>query len=87
MEGQWTQSKIFKGRSAHSSQPHLGLNAVESLFDFLGKLPEHILILEIDGGTNYNTIPVQAHLEFDLVPLKGMTVNCRLLRIFEKIRI
>ncbi len=85
-EGQSTQSKIFKGHAAHSSQPHLGVNAVESLFHFLGQLPHQILVLEMDGGTNHNTIPVQAFLEFDLVSLQGMTMNRKILKVYEKVQ-
>ena len=85
-ESQSTQSRIFRGRSSHSCQPHLGINAVESLFRFLENLPDRILVIEMDGGTNYNTIPVQALLEFDLVGLEGTTVNRKVLRIYEKIQ-
>ena len=85
-EGQSAQSKIFKGHASHSCQPHLGINAVESLFDFLCQLPHQILVLEMDGGTSHNTIPVQALLEFDLVGLQGMTVNRKILKIYEKIQ-
>ena len=85
-EGRSTQSKIFRGQASHSCQPHLGVNAVESLFHFLGQLPRQILILEVDGGTNHNTIPVQALLEFDLVSLQETTVNCKILKVYEKIQ-
>ena len=85
-EGRSAQSKVFKGHAFHSSQPHLGVNAVESLFHFLSQLPRRILILEIDGGTHYNTIPVQAFLEFDLVALREMTVSEKVLKVYEKIQ-
>ena len=84
-EGQSTQCKMFKGQAAHSSQPQLGVNAIEKTIDFLGQLPEQLLVLEIDGGTNYNTIPVQSLLEFDLVSLMEPTVNSKLLKIYKKI--
>ena len=84
-EGQSTQCKMFKGRAAHSSQPLQGENAIEKLFDYLGQLPDQLLLLEIDGGTNYNTIPVQSLVEFDLVSLEQETVNQKLLKIYKKI--
>lgn len=85
-EGQSTQCKMFKGKATHSSQPQLGTNAVEKTFDFLKNLPDQLLVLEIDGGTNYNTIPVQALLEFDLIHLSCQTVNQKILKIYEKIQ-
>lgn len=84
-EGQSTQCKMFKGKAAHSSQPQLGENAVEKLFEYMKMLPDQILILEVDGGTNYNTIPVHSLIEFDLVSLQGLTVNQKLLHIYNKV--
>ncbi len=84
-EGQSAQCKIFKGIAAHSSQPLKGVNAIENLFAYLQHLPDQILLLEVDGGTNYNTIPVQSLIEFDLVTLSGVTVNQKILQIYEKI--
>ncbi len=85
-EGQSTQSKMFRGKATHSSQPHLGINAIENLFNYLEQLPDHLLVLEMDGGTNYNTIPVYALLEFDLVSLQGSTINKKVLEIYQKIK-
>lgn len=62
-----TQSRLFKGKAAHSSTPHLGENALRKLFDYLTQLPESVTIMEIDGGTSHNTIPAQAFIEIDLV--------------------
>jgi acetylornithine deacetylase/succinyl-diaminopimelate desuccinylase-like protein len=83
--GQSTQSRIFKGRATHSSQPQLGENAIDKLMAYLGQLPDQILLIEADGGTNYNTVPVQAVLEFDLVSLPVTTVNQKLLGLYNKI--
>ena len=84
-EGQSTQCKMFKGVASHSSQPLNGENAIEKLFNYLDQLPEQLLLIEVDGGTNYNTIPVQSLVEFDLISLKGVTVNQKLLKIYKKI--
>ncbi len=84
-EGQSAQCKIFKGVPAHSSQPQKGENAIEKMFDYIDQLPEHLLLLEVDGGTNYNSIPVQSLVEFDLVSLAGTTVNQRVLKIYKSI--
>ena len=84
-ESQSAQCKIFRGRPTHSSQPQKGVNAIEKLIEYLEQLPEQILVLEIDGGTNHNTIPTQAALEFDLIPMQNMTVNQKIVRIYKKI--
>ncbi len=84
-EGQSAQCKIFKGVAAHSSQPLKGENAIEKMFGYMDQLPQQLLLLEADGGTNYNSIPVQSLVEFDLVPLQGVTVNQKLLQVYEKI--
>ncbi|MFZ3229575.1 MAG: M20/M25/M40 family metallo-hydrolase [Pseudobdellovibrio sp.] len=60
-----TQSKIFSGKSAHSSTPHLGDNAIVKMLEFLLKMPDNMLIIEADGGTQFNTIPNQAMVELD----------------------
>lgn len=61
-----TQSKIFSGKSAHSSTPHLGDNAINKMFEYLQKLPENLVIVDIDGGTRFNTIPSQAFVEIEI---------------------
>jgi succinyl-diaminopimelate desuccinylase len=60
-----TQSKIFKGKPAHSSTPHLGESAIKKVFDYLLQLPEGIVVMEIDGGVNFNSVPSHAFLEID----------------------
>ncbi|MCB0377185.1 MAG: M20/M25/M40 family metallo-hydrolase [Bdellovibrionales bacterium] len=85
-ESQSAQGKVFRGRAAHSALPHMGENAILKLVEYLNQLPEKLLLLEIDGGTNYNTVPIQSILEFDLIPLKETTLNQKLLKIFDKIK-
>ncbi len=65
LESTSTQSKIFSGKSAHSSTPHLGENAIVKMFDYLQKMPENMVLVEVDGGTRYNSIPNQAMVELD----------------------
>lgn len=64
-----TMSKSFHGKSAHSSTPHLGESAVTKLFEYLKSLPEDLVIMEVEGGVNFNTIPSTAFLEID--PFSG----------------
>lgn len=81
-----TQSRIFKGKSAHSSTPHLGDNAIFKLFSYLKELPDGLAILEIDGGTNYNTVPSHAMLELDFVSHLKNPVKQKLLSLFSAIQ-
>ncbi len=61
-----TQTKIFSGRSAHSSTPQLGESAAIKMFEFLNQLPDHVVIVDIDAGTRVNMIPNQAMVELDV---------------------
>lgn len=62
-----TQSRIFSGKAAHSSAPELGENAIIKMLDYLSQLPEGIAVMDLDGGTSYNSVPGSAVLEIDLV--------------------
>lgn len=65
LESTSTQSKIFAGKSAHSSTPHLGENAIVKMLEYLEKMPENMVVIEADGGTRYNSVPNQAMVELD----------------------
>ncbi len=67
MESVTSQSKIFSGKAAHSSDPSLGDNAIIKMLEYLVRLPEGIVIMELDGGINHNTVPASAVLEIDIV--------------------
>ncbi len=62
-----TQSKIFSGKAAHSSTPHLGDNAIVKMLQYLAQLPTGLAVMGLDGGVNFNTVPAYAVLEIDLV--------------------
>jgi succinyl-diaminopimelate desuccinylase len=64
-ESTTTQTKLFFGKSAHSSAPHLGESAVLKMFEYLEQMPDSVVIMEVDGGTNFNTVPANAMLEMD----------------------
>lgn len=81
-----THSRLFRGKSAHSSTPHLGESAIIKLFDFLKDLPDGMAILEIDGGTASNTIPSNAMLELDMVSHLQNPIKHRLIHIYDCIR-
>ncbi len=67
LESTSSQSKIFSGKAAHSSQPDLGENAIVKMLEYLTQLPDGIAVLDLDGGVNYNSVPSRAMLEIDMV--------------------
>ncbi|MBC7466373.1 MAG: M20 family metallopeptidase [Bdellovibrio sp.] len=76
LESTSTQSKIFSGKAAHSSLPHLGDNAIVKMFEYLQKMPDDMMIVEADGGIRFNTIPNQAIVELDFTT-EGQSVTLR----------
>lgn len=58
-----SQSKVFSGRATHSSTPHLGENAAVKMFEYLSSLPQDAMILDIEAGSRFNTVPHQASVE------------------------
>lgn len=62
-----TQSRMFSGKAAHSSDPSAGDNAIMKMFAYLSQLPEGIALMDLDGGINYNSVPAHSVLEIDTV--------------------
>lgn len=67
LESVTTQSKIFTGRAAHSSNPSIGENAIFKMLDYLAQLPKGLAVMDLDGGVSYNTVPATAVMEIDIV--------------------
>lgn len=67
MESSSTQSRMFSGKAAHSSDPKLGENAIVKMLEYLVQLPEGLAIMELDGGISFNSVPSTAVLEIDMV--------------------
>jgi acetylornithine deacetylase/succinyl-diaminopimelate desuccinylase-like protein len=60
-EGFHTYSVVFNGRSAHSSTPALGLNAIELAVETLARRPD-VRIASIDGGDAVNKVPARCEV-------------------------
>lgn len=73
-----TQSKLFSGTSRTE-------NAIRKMFDYLIQLPENIVLMEIDGGSNATTIATNAFLELDLSTTSNSAVQ-RLSSIYRFIK-
>ncbi|MGZ3698771.1 MAG: M20 family metallopeptidase, partial [Bdellovibrionota bacterium] len=57
------------GKSAHSSYPHLGVNAIQGAVDFLTRAAEHgfeMRFTKLDGGETVNKVPDHAVTQFYL---------------------
>lgn len=67
LESASTQSRMFSGKAAHSSDPSSGENAIMKMLAYLSQLPEGIAVMDLDGGINYNSVPAHAILEIDTV--------------------
>lgn len=80
-----TQSKIFHGKSSHSSDPSLGENAIDKMLDYLTQIPSSVVMMEIDGGTSFNTIPSHAFLEIDVVSFNSKSVAQKISNIYKEI--
>ncbi len=81
-----TQSRIFHGKAAHSSMPHLGDSAVKKMLEYLLQLPESVVVMEVDGGVNFNTVPSNAFLELDLVSGHFDSMASKISTIYREIR-
>jgi len=54
----------LNGKSAHSSTPHLGINAIEKGFEFLKRQGQNMKFLRFGGGRLINVIPDRASIWF-----------------------
>lgn len=55
------RTKVFKGKAAHGSMPHLGENAIEKAIWWLAT-QKGIDLVEIDGGTVHNVVPCSCRI-------------------------
>lgn len=78
-----TQTKMFFGKAAHSSTPHLGESAIRKMLEYLLTVDDTAEILELDGGINFNSVPSHASVELKM----GGDKNDQLLRKIKNIYI
>lgn len=81
-----TQSKLFHGRAAHSSTPHLGESAIVKMFESIMMLPDSVNIMEMDGGINFNTVPSHAFLEIDMASSVTHPISKKVANIYRVIK-
>ncbi len=91
-DNSFTQSKVFRGKSAHSSLAEEGESAIIKLFDFLEKMPS-VAIMSVDGGVLHNTIAEHSLIEFvpsgsikENISDKLLIVYRELLQLIEKFK-
>jgi acetylornithine deacetylase/succinyl-diaminopimelate desuccinylase-like protein len=86
MESSSTQSRMFSGKAAHSSDPQIGENAIVKMLSYLQQLPEGIALMDVDGGVNHNSVPSTAVLEIDTVAGFKDPLVPKLSKIFSNLR-
>ncbi len=80
-----TQSRIFTGKAAHSSDPGAGQNAIMIMLEYLTQLPEGIAVMDLDGGHNNNSVPAHAILEIDTVAGFKNPILPKIARIYQSL--
>ncbi|MBU5424861.1 M20 family metallopeptidase [Tissierella pigra] len=82
----WLNVSI-KGKSAHGSKPHLGINAIENLYEYIDKLKSTLDLKKtheflgsssfatttIHGGVKTNIIPEDANATLDIRTIPGFS--------------
>lgn len=82
-----TQSKLFNGKAAHSSMPHLGDSAIVKMLEYLMMLPDTVNVMEMDGGINFNTVPSHAFLEIDMVSMIQNPISRKIANIYRAVKV
>jgi succinyl-diaminopimelate desuccinylase len=67
------QEKVFKGKAAHGSMPHLGENAVEKAMRWLAS-QEDLEVVTIEGG---NVVPEQCRIDYQAISGAGSAPQTR----------
>ena len=86
MESSSSQSRLFAGKAAHSSDPQIGQNAIVKMLSYLTQLPDGIALMDIDGGINHNSVPANAVLEIDTVAGFKDPIVPKLSQIFARLQ-
>lgn len=81
-----TQSRMFSGKAAHSSDPSMGDNAIMKMLEYLAQLPEGIAVMDLNGGVNDNSVPASAVLEVDLVAGFKDPIRPKISKIYSSLR-
>jgi succinyl-diaminopimelate desuccinylase len=65
-ESATTQTRIFRCKDS-TQNSGVEENAVDKIFTYLLQIPEGVVIMDIEAGVNFNTVPQHGILEIDLV--------------------
>ncbi len=87
VESTATQSKIFSGKSSHSSTGKNSENAIRKLLDYVSKLPNNLALMEADGGVNFNTVADSAFIELDFSPQLKFSMLQKLKKFNENVMV
>ncbi|MGE0525578.1 MAG: M20/M25/M40 family metallo-hydrolase, partial [Bdellovibrionales bacterium] len=65
--------------------PESGENAIMKMMAYLAQLPEGIVIMDLNGGINYNSVPAHAILEIDTVAGFRDPIRPKISRIYSSL--
>jgi succinyl-diaminopimelate desuccinylase len=65
-ESATTQTRIFRCKDLSQNNSHEE-NAVDKIFNYLMQIPEGVVLMDVEAGVNFNTLPQHGILEIDLV--------------------
>jgi succinyl-diaminopimelate desuccinylase len=65
-ESATTQTRFFKGANAHFALGDSADNAIQKALDYLGQIPEGVVLMDLEGGIQPNRVASHAVLELDL---------------------
>ncbi len=83
-DNSFTQSKVFRGKSAHSAISGEGISAIVKLFEFLKNMPD-VAVMNIDGGILHNTVAEHALIEFVPSGVIRDNIKNKLLNIYAEL--
>lgn len=79
-----TSSRLFRGQSQTGLDFEQSSNLIRDVINYFKKLPENTTLIDLDGGTQFNTEPNQILSEIDLSGEVKNPMIKRLITLFDK---
>lgn len=79
-----TSSRLFRGLSQTGLDFDQSSNLIRDVINYFKKLPENTTLIDLDGGTQFNTEPNQILTEIDLSGDLKTPMITRLIQLFEE---
>lgn len=82
-----TSSRLFRGQSQTGLDFDQSTNLIRDVIEYFKKLPENTTLIDLDGGTQFNTEPNQILTEIDLSGDVPTPMIKRLIELFDSFSI